>query len=608
MTGWYMRTGCVRRTTHTIGSGRLALIVLAVAPLPLSAQYVKGIAVQAESARPIRGAFVSLLTESGEAVVSTLTGPAGAFALRADRGGRYRLRVFRIGYETWISAPFDLSLRQTLRRRMEVPIRPIQLTELKVSVESSCRPRHGAGTQLVRVWEETRKALEVTRWTEARAPMRFDLRTWYRELDPRSTRVLGEMSVTRTNEDRWSFRSAPVEALAAEGYVQEEGGGWQYFAPDAEVLLSDLFGERHCFSLLDGGGEQEGLLGLAFEPMVESMVRLGQVDVEGVLWLNRATGELSHLEYDYTGLGRSLSRHGAGGRVEFLRLPTGHWVVRRWRVRMPIPGTPLAPTVQDLALGSRIDRRPAGYREAGGEVARIVLPDGEAIEPAEWGSVIGTVYDSVGNAPLPGALVMLRGTDHEGRTDSEGRFRFDFVAPGEYALSVEHRDAGLYRLAPLEQPVQIRASRAARIDLAFPALETALTRICPDPDEGRDLAHWRATSVVVGYVRDARSGEPVPGARVRIGYSDPGARPHKLHNPVPKTWTQTGVEADTTGAYSVCGLPGDWTLIARAESGDATSDTVWRRTPLRGVLRLDFKVSADRSGPKGVRIRQPRRP
>jgi hypothetical protein len=581
-----MRTGCLRRTTHAIGIGRLLPIVLAIAPLPLSAQGVRGIAVQAESAWPIQGAFVSLLTESGDAIASTLTGPGGAFAISLYRAGRYRLRVYRIGYETWTSVPFDLSLGQTLSRRLEIPIQPIHLTELHVSVESFCRPRPGAGEQLARVWEETRKALEMTRWTATREPVQFDIRTWFRELDPRSGRIRGERSFRKTREDQWSFLSAPVEALAAEGYVREEGGGWQFFAPDADVLLSDPFGERHCFSLRDGEGEHEGLLGLAFEPME----RPEQADIEGVLWLNRATGGLSHLEYDYTGLGRTIRRYRAGGRVDFLRLPTGHWVVRRWWVRMPIPEQGRVPWPRE--------RRLAGYTEAGGEVVRVVFPDGEAIEPAEWGSIIGTVYDSLGNAPLAGGVVLVRGADYEGRTDSEGRLRLDFVAPGEYTVRVEHPDAGLFRLAPLEQLVEVRAGRVARIDLAFPALETTLARVCPDPEEGRGQAHRRSSSIVVGYVRDAESGEPVPGARVWIGYSDHSARLGKVLTTVTKTWTwtQTGVEADATGAYSVCGLPGGRTVIAQAETGGAASDAVWRRTPPGGALRLDFEVSADRSG------------
>lgn len=170
------------------------------------------------------------------------------------------------------------------------------------------------------------------------------------------------------------FASIPAERLSAGGYVQTTPEGMFYYSPDAEVLLSDAFLDDHCFRTVDGRGDDAGLIGLAFEPIRGREVP----EVRGVLWLDRHSAELRFLEYNYTGLPLpwSVPTDDLGGRVEFERLPSGTWIVRRWWIRMPMLQT----------TGGRLDNRAAagafpprttvlaGLREEGGEVAEVVTP------------------------------------------------------------------------------------------------------------------------------------------------------------------------------------------------------------------------------------------
>jgi hypothetical protein len=59
------------------------------------------------------------------------------------------------------------------------------------------------------------------------------------------------------------------------------------------------------------------------------------VDITGTFLLDRETGALRSLDYRYTNVPVELARGGAGGHIEYHRLPTGDWVVRRWSIKLP---------------------------------------------------------------------------------------------------------------------------------------------------------------------------------------------------------------------------------------------------------------------------------
>ena len=57
--------------------------------------------------------------------------------------------------------------------------------------------------------------------------------------------------------------------------------------------------------------------------------------MKGVLWLDERTSELRAVEYGYTRIPDGVDNERIGGTVEFLKLPSGAWIVHQWQIRMP---------------------------------------------------------------------------------------------------------------------------------------------------------------------------------------------------------------------------------------------------------------------------------
>src|SRR5690606_22680657 len=144
-----------------------------------------------------------------------------------------------------------------------------------------------------------------------------------------------------------------------------DGGGFEYFGPDATVLLSDEFVEAHCFGLTSSRDEPERS-GISFRPRLE---RRAARDLEGTLWLKRDGARLSSADCAYTRAPWPEARGVASGRVDFEELPNGAWLVRRWWIRMP-------QMTQHMGLfsGGRSGMRVAGILEVGGSAERVDVP------------------------------------------------------------------------------------------------------------------------------------------------------------------------------------------------------------------------------------------
>ncbi|HYH83148.1 MAG TPA: carboxypeptidase-like regulatory domain-containing protein [Longimicrobium sp.] len=331
-----------------------------LAPSALAAQVVQGAFVDPSSGQPIAGARAVLRDGSGRDVAAAGTGADGGFVVRAPAAGTYVLRVERIGYGLTETAPFALAAGETVRRRVVANARRIVLEAIVAESRSRCIPRPGSGPQTATVWEEARKVLGSARETGESGGYRYAVRRFARRLDAPGQTILHDSVTTAEVESGSPFVAVPLERLVRRGYVEPAGRSFLFHAPDARVLLSDQFQERHCFALVDG---PNGLIGLSFEP-----VSTEKPDVRGILWLDRATAELRRLEYAYTqvpGMGQESGV--AGGWMEFSRLPDGRWIVGRWTIRMPVVEATRVQRVdmQEVAIKTTLRLHLAGIREEG---------------------------------------------------------------------------------------------------------------------------------------------------------------------------------------------------------------------------------------------------
>lgn len=497
----------------------------------LHAQELRGALVEAGADRPIPGAVVVLLDEAGVERASTLTHPGGAFVLRAPAPGRYRIRADRIGYRSHTSPVLDLSAGETREYRMSVPAEAVVLEGISVRAERRCLVRLTEGPHAHELWEEARKALQATALASEQKLFRFTAAVYEREVDPQTLRVTREENRRASALTEAPFAALPVEDLMEHGFVQITPDGTEYYAPDAKMLLSDVFLEHHCFRPRAG---RDGLVGLAFEPIG----RRGVPGVRGVLWLDPQTSELRHLEFSYTELPWSVRTDSVGGRVEFRRMPNGAWIVEKWWIRMPVI------QVQDgegnaLSIGPGTVRREvlAGYKVDGGSILEIAAGPGDPMRAAR-AAVEGIVWDSARAAPLAGARVFISGTQYAAVTDEGGRFRLDDLPDGEFAVAFMHPRLDSVGMIPPAQPVSLRAAETAAVELAVPRPLRLAAAEGLGGDSVRIVRRLSGTgrlAAVRGQVVDPY-GKPVPGAQVMVGGGDRGGL------------------ADQTGAFQLAGL------------------------------------------------------
>jgi hypothetical protein len=333
----------------------VSLTLLLLSAATLRAQAVRGEVVD-DGGRPVAAAFVILQDAAGTSVARALSDSAGGFVLRAGGPGTYTLRAERIGYASAVSPPLRLEEGAVLPYRMAVAGKAVALEAIVVGGATTCAVRARDDAAAAALWEEARKALAVSAWTERAESLHVVATEFARTLDRRGRKVVSEESRNYEGPTLNPFVTLAPEELARAGYRRVEGDVAWYYAPDALVLLSDGFLDTHCFHTERGRGATRGLLGLAFEPVRGRRV----TDVAGTLWIDPRTAELRHLEFRYRNLPREDDWRGVGGRVEFRRLPTGAWIIERWYLRMPEVGRSFA--------GRMVLR---GYRDVGGEVRSV---------------------------------------------------------------------------------------------------------------------------------------------------------------------------------------------------------------------------------------------
>jgi hypothetical protein len=535
----------------------LAAGLLAILAQPGAAQAVQGQLVDADTGEPVEGALVLLLRESGEEVGGYLTNQAGRFVIRAPGRGVYTLRAERIGYETTSSDPLTLGTSMLSGIQLQAATTAIELAEIRVEGDQRCVVRPEEGLQLARVWDEARKALTVQDWTERKGAYRFQVTRYERELDVLARTVLSETRETNTGVSSSPIRSLPAEDLIENGFVRPASdGGYNYYGPDASVLLSDAFLDTHCFRLvLDE--ERSDEVGLGFQPVQSG----GTPDIAGTLWMEAETARLKVLEYSYTWAPWAVARGAARGEVHFENLPTGAWVVSNWWIRMPIAEMDMSMARMRSDEGIRL----TGLKEVGGGIAGYTSLDLAQVFESSRGVLNGQVWDSTRQTPLPGATVFLSGTQYSAETDADGAFLMSDLPRGTFSVAFTHPRLDSLGAFSQAVPVTITPGEFSTVNLAIPAAAGIMISTCTE----EELAERRGA--VIGFVRESNGQVPVEGASVVIRWST-------FHDLGRGTFRERvmGLEttSDATGQYSACGVPLNTSLTLQATHGARETEPV----------------------------------
>jgi hypothetical protein len=535
------------------GATWVAIILALAIPRLASAQTVVGTVMEANSERPLAASWVALLDPEGDVVTATLADEEGRFVLASPESGWFSLLVRRVGYHDTRSEAFELGEGDVARPTVRSAVRAVSLDGIRVDATKACSAAMGGDPQVSTLWSEARKGLEIVDWAEATEVFRYHVSEERMVLDA------SDLTVTALREQprrgvyaRGPYISRPAAELASDGYVRpvpDAPEEWEYFAPDAGVLLSGSFLDTHCFRIAAESDDRR--VGLQFEPIEGRSLP----DIQGVLWFDRASAEPMYLEYRYVGLPFDAGDWPAvGGRVEFDRLANGVWYVPSWYIRMPLEADPPPAGRGELTLRS--------LSQTGARVLRVETAAGAPVSEVLGATLAGVVTDRSTGRPIGGALVEIEASDHRTTTVDDGIYRLQGLPPGTFLVRVEHPVLEALGLEPVRVPTVLEEGRGRRMDIEV-GLSDRVRSECAefgisDPD----------AVLIYGSVTDSTSGRSIVDASVSVLAGGPEEAP--------------SARVDAERGYRLC------------TSRDALADSVTLRVhpATRGATASDRRTSA----------------
>jgi carboxypeptidase family protein len=223
-------------------------------------------------------------------------------------------------------------------------------------------------------------------------------------------------------------------------------------------------------------------------------------------------------------------------------------------------------------------------RRSAALAALIAMASSSAVaqdaKPAR-GSVTGIVFDSlITNAPLAGAEVVIEGTEQTAITDVRGQFRIDGVPVGRAALRFYHASLDSLGFGAAPAVVRVGESGTVTVALATPSPATLHAHLCPAPQP-------RSTGVLLGRVRDVDARTPVSNADVTVRWSEWTLGLGALN----RSERVVTANSDSSGAYTLCGVPADVAVVARATAAGHVTGLVEVDFATRLFGTRDFAVS-----------------
>jgi hypothetical protein len=346
--------------------------------------------------------------------------------------------------------------------------------------------------------------------------------------------------------------------------------------------LAPEFLAAHCLYLRAADTGHVNQIGLSFRPN-----RGGDVsDVQGTLWLDRRTFELTRLEWSYTNIEPAADAAGAGGHLTFGVLPSGGWVVTEWNLRMPVVVERTSATASSVGgLGNvrmrqQRDRVVRVVEEVGGLVVSV-REEGREVWATPANVRMLRLIDAESHTPLVGSLVELRGTTQRSVSDSGGYVALPYVLTGRYSAEIVIPSLVTSAVA-YHADVNVQADGVEPPEIQVPARSVILNLACEGQYSDTDRG------IVVGSIIASDGWSPTHPVRVRAtargemrGIGSRGAA-----STVRAVWTRT----DGLGRFRLCGLPWDEEVVVQApeETGRPGERVVVRRD---SPTRLDITLN-----------------
>lgn len=205
------------------------------------------------------------------------------------------------------------------------------------------------------------------------------------------------------------------------------------------------------------------------------------------------------------------------------------------------------------------------------------------------GRIEGQVTDSVHMSALADAEVTAtrvgtaRETTYVAKTDRRGRFRFDSLDAGRYAMRFASPLLDSLQYGGTATLVDVPVDGSARAALAVPSGETLRSLACPG------VVFPAGTGALLGIVSDAETAKPLAGAQVAVAWS-------KLELDSAKGIVADDraakVTVDPSGQFRMCGLPTNDPLLLQVQhEGRAGAVLRMRIADAPGVLVRDLSFS-----------------
>ncbi len=565
----------------------VAVAFTVLAALPLGAQRVRGAVLRGDGTTPAVGVVVVASSAKGTVVARTLSNDAGAFELRLPASGSYALSALRIGFRPSVVESVAVADTGTTVVNIVLSSAAIPLAAVSVRSEDVCGSAGDPQSQVVQLWGEARTALtSAALW--AREQMEAEWISYHRELRPGTESVRSQSVRLTQSATTHAFAAWDADSLAARGYVVPEGSSSMYYAPDPDVLLSNSFAETHCFHLEPPAANAPTLVGIGFAPQ---RTRGNRVEIQGTLWIDRASSELRRLEFRYVGLPAITDEASPGGSVEFLHLPEGPWMVSRWFIRMPNVGAPERPEKGYQVTLVRPGEAVMRAIEITGGIVSTVSRRGRRLYQAEGGGIALQLVrpDSTVSVAFP--HVSLVGTDYEWRGDSSGLVRAAPVLDGHYTARIATAEMIALGTPPLEREVTVLPTRTRLDSVSVPSARELVRTAC-----GQDVVK-DGFGALYGTVLDAK-GRPAPGRAVVVSWLGrvDGLRNGRIY----AGFGTTGTLSDDNGAWRVCEVPRTRTLTVRAAGDDGVTSAQVTVPEWRWSVRVPLQVGIVAGGADGA--------